>query len=356
MNTLPIPVVLIGCGAVSQMFYAPSLSALEEVGELNVVGLVDPFAPARASGEAAFPKARSTDRMADVNAPPGALAIIATPPRFHADLTEEALQRGWHVLCEKPMASTANECERMIACAKAAERLLAVGLYKRFFPSSRLIREILQSGQLGALQSFSIEEGGPFKWPAVTTSFFSRKQTPGGVLFDIGVHVLDLLGWWLGEPDSFHYADDAIGGLEANAVLTLEYASGVRGSVRLSLDWTTANEYRFHFEHGMVIWHVNEASRISIQLAGTHALLDAQLMTGNAMSNRPLASNPQSFIEQLRNILAAIRGDEPLLVSGEEGMRSLRLIEACYSKRNLLEQPWLSKEETLRIQELVTLQ
>jgi predicted dehydrogenase len=353
----PIPVVIVGCGAVSQSFYAPALRLLAARGDVVVEALVDPFATARAAMAESFPDVVCADRLADIKAPEGALVIIATPPRFHAEQTVEAFSRGWHVLCEKPMASSTAECEEMIAAAEASKRLLAVGLYKRFFPSSRYLKDLVAGGQLGALRKFSIAEGGPFKWPAATPSFFNKAQTPGGVLLDIGVHTLDLLTWWLGEPASFTYEDDAMGGLEINARVNLEFPNGARGSVHLSRDWATANEYRFEFDGGIASWKVNDANNLTVQLAGAPAAFQAHLVTpitglDDILPRQSLATNPQSFIVQLQNVIGAIRGTESLLVTGPEGLRSLRLIEACYRKRTLIEQPWFSAVETARAREL----
>ncbi|MDD5199712.1 MAG: Gfo/Idh/MocA family oxidoreductase [Terrimicrobiaceae bacterium] len=352
-----IPVALIGCGAVSQAFYLPTLRALSATGEFAVHSLIDPSASARAPLAEAFPRAGQFTTLADAEMPAGGLAIVATPPRFHAGQTLESFARGWHVLCEKPMASASAECEKMIAAAESAQRLLAVGLYKRFFPSSRYLKDLIAGGQLGVLRSYSIVEGGPFKWPAATPSFFNKAQTPGGVLLDIGVHVLDLLVWWAGEPESLDYADDAMGGLETNARATLTHRGGAQGMIRLSRDWSTANEYRFEFEHGLVSWKVNDANNLTVQLAGTSAALRAQLVTPlrsnlNGAEPQPLATNPQSFIAQLQNVAAAIRGTQPLLIPGAEGIRSLRLIETCYREREVLDQPWFTPVESNRAQEL----
>jgi len=245
----------------------------------------------------------------------------------------------------------------MIAAAEASKRLLAIGLYKRFFPSSRYIKDLVAGGQLGALRRFSIVEGGPFKWPAATPSFFNKAQTPGGVLLDIGVHTLDLLTWWLGEPESFTCEDDAMGGLEINSHVNLVFPNGASGSVHLSRDWGTANEYRFEFEGGIVSWKVNDANNLTVQLAGTSASFQAHLANPIAdledvLPRHSLATNPQSFIAQLQNVIGALRGEEPLLIDGSEGLRSLRLIEACYRKRTLIEQPWFSAVETARAREL----
>lgn len=325
--------------------------------EVAVQALVDPSEAARQTLAQAFPQAQQVNALEAANAGKDSLAIIATPPRFHAAQTVESVKRGWHVLCEKPMASSAAECDQMVQAARDANRLLAVGLYKRFFPSSRYLKDLFTQGQLGELRSFSISEGGPFRWPAATPSFFNKAQTPGGVLLDIGVHVLDLLIWWLGEPAAYQYFDDAMGGLETNSRVELSYRNGARGVLHLSRDWNTPNEYRLTFERGVVVWKVNDANGITVQIAGTDSALRAQLVTPadgklGGPAARPQATNPQSFIAQLRNVAAAIQGRESLLIPGEEGLRSLRFIENCYANRKLIEQPWFTPAEAERARQL----
>lgn len=353
----PISIVLTGCGAVAQQFYLPTLRTLASLGEIRVHGLVDPSEAARGVLAGAFPHAQQISALAESSAPAGSLAIIATPPRFHCAQTLEALQKGWHVLCEKPMASTSSECEQMIAAARVAQRHLAVGLYKRFFPSSRYLKDLFCLGQLGALCTFSISEGGPFRWPAATPSFFNKAQTPGGVLLDIGVHVVDLLMWWLDEPAAYQYFDDAMGGLETNSRIELTYPGGARGVVQLSRDWNTFNQYRFVFERGIVSWKVNDANGLTVQLAGASSALRSQLVTPSTPSLADPSpqlqpTNPQSFIAQLQNVIAAIEGRTPLLIPGEEGLRSLRFIETCYRQRTLIEQPWFTPAEAQRARHL----
>ncbi len=346
-----INLILVGCGAVSQQFYLPALRTLSAARTVRVTALVDPNAKARDILAAAFPEAQLADTLADVNAPANSLAVIATPPRFHAPQTLEAFAKNWHVLCEKPMASTAAECEQMIAAARASNRLLAVGLYKRFFPFSQIMKQLCApGGQLGPLRSYTIAEGGPFRWPAASPSFFQKSQTPGGVLLDIGVHVLDLLLWWLGEPTSFAYADDAMGGLETNSKLQLQHAGGATGRLHLSRDWQTPNRYRFIFERGEISWQVNDANQLTLQLTGLPFAQKSQLLSS---PTQPAATNAQSFIAQLQNVCAAIETKAPLLIPGEEGLRSLRLIETCYAQKTLLAQPWLTDAEAAKAAQTV---
>jgi len=337
----PIPVILVGCGAVSRFFYAPALTELQSKGVLRVETLVDPSAANLQPLAEVFPNAGKSARLEDATLA-SRLVIIASPPKFHAQATIHALQGGATVLCEKPMANTVAEAETMLEAAKASGSLLAVGLYKRFFPACESLKGLLEKAPLGHLQSFTIEEGGKFGWQAASDSFFRKNMTPGGVLLDIGVHVLDLLLWWFGEPASLNYEDDALGGQEANCRIELDYPGGARGVVRLSRDWQTRNEYTFHFERGVVRYKVNDANHLEIQTDGMPALLSGSLLTPRGVER----SNPQSFIEQLLNVTATMQGLASLRVPGEEGIRSLRLIEQCYANRRLMPMPWLTTGET----------
>jgi predicted dehydrogenase len=338
----PLPIVLVGCGAVSQLFYAPALQALEATGVLRVTALIDPVEGARERLQQTFPGTPGAATLAEADAPPHGLAIIASPPRWHAGQTLAALAHGWHVLCEKPMAASSAEAAQMIAAAEAAGRVLAIGHYKRFFPSSQYLKFLCgPAGALGALRSFTIAEGGPFTWPAASPAFFQKRETPGGVLLDLGVHGLDLLLWWLGDPTGFTYADDAMGGLEANARVSLRFGA-ITGEVQLSRDWATAQRYEFEFERGEVSWTVNDANGLGVRLEGAPARLQGTLHAG---AGAAAATNAQSFIAQLQHVVSAVRHGTPVLVDGREGARALRLIEACYARRQLLRQPWLAPAE-----------
>ena len=341
MGNDTIPAVLVGCGAVSRFFYGPALTELQARGLLRVEALVDPSVPNRQPLAELFPQARQLTRLEDADLG-SRLVIIATPPKFHAQAAIHAMQNGAAVLCEKPMAASVAEAQTMIDTARDTKALLAVGLYKRFFPACETLKGILERQPLGRLQHFSIEEGGKFGWQAASDSFFRKAVTPGGVLLDIGVHVLDLLLWWLGDPAALTYEDDALGGQEANCKIGLTTRDGAQGEVRLSRDWPTRNQNTFEFERGQVRYHVNEANRLGIKVDGMPATLDGSLCQPHGIER----TNPQSFIGQLVNVTAAMQGREPLQIPGEEGIRSLQFIERCYANRRLMEMPWLTEAET----------
>ena len=350
IETAEIAVTIVGCGAISRLFYVPTLKALAEPDALRVTEIVDPAAENLNRLAEDFPDARRFATIEEAGIGRDHLVIVASPPRFHAAQSIFALGKGAAVLCEKPMAASIEDAEAMAVAARAEKGILAIGLYRRFFQATEAIRGLIQMQTFGALKSFHLQEGGPFGWQAASESFFRRTTTPGGVLFDTGVHTLDLVLWWLGEPEELVYEDDAMGGLESNCRLQLTYPGGCQGEVRLSRDWKTGNRYTFIFERGFVRWTVNDANHLEVFVDGLPVSVRGELVPilrndGRIVEPGPARTNPQCFIEQVRNVAATKRGLESLRIPADEGLRSLRLIERCYQNRSLMEMPWMAPDE-----------
>ena len=341
----PARVILVGCGAVARLFYAPALVELEKHGIAVVSALADPCTESSHSLAIAFPRAEVFKHTDAALASGGHLAIIASPPKSHRQHTIAAFEAGLDVLCEKPMAGSLQDCEIMIEAARCYDRILAVGHYKRFFPVHCAIKHFIQHNTFGGLGSVAIAEGGKFAWPAASDSFFRKEQTPGGVLLDIGIHVLDLLVWWLGEPAEFTYKDDALGGLEANALLSASFSHGIRATVRLSRDWETLNTYAFRFDRAMVHVRINQANQAEVTFNGLPMTFAAELREAvNAeysSQTPPLESNPQAFVMQLIDVIDSIYERRAPFIAGTEGIRAIRWIEQCYRHRQCLSMPWI---------------
>lgn len=333
----PVPVALIGCGAVARLFYTPALHELARRGEVSVAAVCDPSEPARAALAAEHPGARAVASVSE--ALTGArLAIVASPPRWHREQVEKAVAAGLDVLCEKPLAGSGADADAMCLAARGAGRRLAAGHYKRFFPVNQWIKAAAAgTTPLGAVRRIEIAEGGKFGWPAASASFFQRRETPGGVMLDLGVHWLDLLRWWLGEAADFSYEDDALGGLEANATMRATWSGGIEARVRLSRDWATENAVRVVFERGEARLTVNVGNHLALTLSGLPGSLAAELPAS--------ATNPQAFTLQLRDVADAVRQGREPSVPGEEGAAALRWVEQCYARRRRMTLPWLAPEE-----------
>ena len=132
------------------------------------------------------------------------------------------------------------------------------------------------------------------------------------------------------------------------ACLKCPFPEAEQGSLRLSRDWQTRNSYIFNFDKGTVVYEVGHANKLNLWLDGTPFLLSGDLVEASIrheLEKRDTRTNLQSFIEQIGNVVATMKGLDSLRVPGEEGIRSLRLLEACYGSRTLIDMPWLSARE-----------
>jgi len=350
-------VAIVSCGAVAQRYYAPALRELASHGVLQVTALYDPDAQNVERLKQSFPDAQCVGDLAELCPSWVDLAVIASPPRYHTQQTIALLRAGMSILCEKPMATSVLEAASMIDAAAAARGVLAIGLFRRFFPATQTIHQIVSLGLLGDVMAFSFTEGSPFRWPVQSPSYFKRATANGGVLMDIGVHVLDLLVWWFGEPEAIRYEDDAMGGIEANCRLLCHFDGGMVGQIRLSRDCQLSNRYLIRGTRGWLSWDANDAEHLQMGFTGGDLGLNATLHALDPAHAAPVLGPrahtfQQSFMAQICNVVGAMHGSEALVVPGEQGIRSLRLIEECYRQRSLMPLPWLSASEYGRAAQL----
>jgi predicted dehydrogenase len=120
---------------------------------------------------------------------------VATPVHVHAEQTIAAAEAGKHVLCEKPMALTAAECERMIAACRANGVKLGVAYYRHFYPVVRRVKELIDSGELGVPVVVQVNA---FEWfdpqPSDARAWLLKKElSGGGPMMDFGCHRIEVL-------------------------------------------------------------------------------------------------------------------------------------------------------------------
>lgn len=176
--------------------------------------------------------------------------IISTPPQFHEPLALAAFAAGKHVLVEKPMAATVETCQRMARAASEAKLLLSVGYNHRYFEALKLVRDTVQSGELGKLSHVRAYAGhtglSEFKAPWM----YDPAIMGGGALMDNGTHVVDLVRYIMGDVTQVYgHASNRvwnIDGIEDNAVALVRSPDGACGSIEAS--WDEWKGYRFHVE------------------------------------------------------------------------------------------------------------
>lgn len=168
--------------------------------------------------------------------------VIATPSGQHAQQAIAALTRGLAVFCQKPLATSAAEATRVLAAGRALDRLIEVDFCYRTIAGVPELARLVRSGELGEVFSADLtfhNAYGPDK-----TWFYDRKQSGGGCVMDLGIHLIDLLLWTLGFPEvvevrSHLYAegsplDEPDRALEDYALVDLRLATGTVARVACS--------------------------------------------------------------------------------------------------------------------------
>jgi phthalate 4,5-cis-dihydrodiol dehydrogenase len=249
------------------------------------------------------------------------LVVLSLPHRLHADAAIQALQGGKHVLVEKPMAMSVEECDRMIAAAQAAGRLLAVGLTHHFHPVPAAARDLIRSGQLGRLVWATETQYGQRRLGSNPAWLFDRAEG-GGQLLANGVHFIDRLMMLAG---SRIVAVKALVGSFFNTypsddgtLAYFQFANGAAGTLALTGHYSGAptSLAQAVCAKGML--------RYGKELEATDP--DQPDVEGYRVVPVPPANG---FARQLQNVAAAIRGEAVLEVPGEWGRDVMRTLFAC---------------------------
>jgi len=313
-------IAVVGCGAVAELRHLPALTGREDR-ELFALVDTDEERVRRLADEYGVQHALTDHRdLFDLDLDG---AVVATPTNLHAPMTIDLLRAGLHVLLEKPIARSLEECDAMIAVAEEMGRVLAVAFFRRFAHQLRLTKRAIDLGLLGSVQSFDVRDGYEFGWPVKTDFPFRREAAGGGVTIDLGVHALDLVTWWFGEAESWEYWDNDRGGVESDCLLRVGMATGAQGVIEFSRTRLLRNTAIIVGDKGTLEVDLNE-SRLILSLSDTGLGI-----LGSAFSGDPATGTEQTpldlFVAEHDDWLEAIRTGRPPEASAAEARRSLAL-------------------------------
>jgi UDP-N-acetylglucosamine 3-dehydrogenase len=259
------------------------------------------------------------------------LVIIAAPNYLHSPLSVEFLTRGMNVLCEKPMAFSIEEAQKMICASKESGAKLSIGYNRRFRPSLKFLKRILEENWLGKVLEFEYQDGFVFTSSLTRTNYvIDRKLSGGGALIDFGVHGLDTLIWLLGEGEVLSYQDDLEDekGIENNVELKLKLNEDIRGKMVLSRTKFLKNTFTIKGTKGWVEMGSGDPLNLKIYRK------DSKICSGLGPVKVKTSWRNTDFTDQLKDMAEAIINHREPLVNGKEGIKSLRIVEECYlSKR-----------------------
>jgi predicted dehydrogenase len=325
---------ILGCGAITRLEHLPSALAHPDI---HLAALIDADQNRASALKRQFgASCEILTRLKDAQGCTDAV-VNALPNHLHAPITLEALSAGMHVLCEKPLAITSADA---LACAQAAEErnlVLAIGMSRRFVASNPLLHLVLRQELLGSLQGYDWQSGGPLEWKSVSGFYFNRALAGGGVLIDLGVHLLDSLIDWFGPIVGIDYEDDDWGsGIEANCFLRTQHTGPygtVRGTVRLSRTFPMSNRLLVSGAQGSA-----EITNLDLDAVILHRKLGTQPVSDTLrLQNYPSTG---AFYKQLDNFVKSIRGQQEPRASARSGVAVLQCIEQCYANRRRIPEPW----------------
>lgn len=250
---------------------------------------------------------------------------VCTPPASHRGIVERALRAEIAVLCEKPMATTVEDAEAMVASAEQTGVLLAVGFCHRFQPQIERMRDLTRSGELGTVLMFRNRFAGHLR--EVEKRWFSNGAIAGGgVLFDTSVHSIDLFRYLVGEPVRVEALMSSTATLlgpaldvEDTGVIVLRSESGTLGVIEAS-------------------WRTPPGEWI-LTLYGTRATAEMDYGTNQLRLSRPdqtewdLIETPDGnrFEREIAHFLACVRGKDSPRVTAADGLSANRVLVAAYA-------------------------
>jgi predicted dehydrogenase len=221
---------------------AVHLQACKAVPGLEVGAVCDPAAAARRTATATGIKAYSDlERM--LASEPLDVVSVCAPPADHAALTIACLERGLHVLCEKPLALSASDGQKMLDAAQRHDRQLLVASKFRHVREVLYLQHLVRSGDLGRPASFEVSFCSPVdmskRWNA------QPQRAGGGVIVDNGCHAFDIISFLFDSVTRVHATQlKPVQRLpvEDSASLRVWAGDGVIGNVDLSWSWTTGRD------------------------------------------------------------------------------------------------------------------
>ena len=266
------------------------------------------------------------DRIADDSSVDAVYIVL--PNSMHAEYTERAAKAGKHVLCEKPMANTPEECEQMIAACKHAGVKLMIAYRCQFEAHHLEIRRMVQSREFGAVKLIEATNGqnmgDPTQWR------LKRALAGGGALPDVGLYCLNTVRFALAEEPlevigrTFSTLNDPrFTEVEESVAWQMRFPSGAIANCLTSYGHFEARRTRFFAEEA---WFGMDPA---FAYNGLRIQLGRALGTGQVVEERRMTEQNQ-FALEFDHFANCVLNDLEPFTTGEEGLQDVRIMAAIY--------------------------
>lgn len=284
------------------------------------------------------------------------IVTITTPSGAHLDPCALAAKAGKHIICEKPLEITTERIEQIIELCER-ENVILSGIYnRRFFPVVSTLKQAIEKQRFGTVSLVEAQ----LKWYRTQEYYDSaawrgtKLLDGGGALMNQGIHTIDLLLHLMGPVErltaSIATRTHKRIEVEDTAVAILEFKNGARGVIQASTScWSQDGhpaEIHICGDQGSVfmtddrfrVWDFKVPFSEDNDIRAKYLLRGAE---GGMGANDPMAMNYAGHKSNFENVIAALEGKESLLVTGQESMNAVKVINLMYrSAEN--EGEWLS--------------
>ncbi len=253
---------------------------------------------------------------------------IVLPNSMHAEYVLRGAKTGKHILCEKPMATTARDCERMIAACNAANVKLMIAYRQQYEPMNREIVKMVRTGALGRVKSFvatnAQDQGDPNQWRQ------KRALAGGGCLPDVGIYCLNAARFLTGEePSEVHGTlhqpkdDPRFAEVEETTSFTLKFPSGFIASASCGYGQHRSQFLRVEGEKAWA--ELNPAFAYHGNKLRTRVLMGEHDTT-----LEPTIEEVDQFAMEIDHMSQCVQQNLQPHTPGEEGLQDQRIVEAIY--------------------------
>ena len=330
---------VIGCGRIAARH-------AQHINNIGVLRAVCDIKADRATALAETYEANAYFNIEDLLAEEKEVDVISicTPNGLHSIHTIMALQAGFNVLCEKPMAISVSDCQAMIEAAEKADKILVVVKQNRFNPPIAAIKKAIDENKLGKIYSVQLNcfWNRNFKYYNESDWKGSRAMD-GGTLYTQFSHFVDLLYWMLGDIKEVNglignFAHQETIEFEDNGVVTMRFESGAIGSIHY-----TVNSYKKNMEGSLTIFGEKGTVKVGGQYLNE---LEYQQIENYQISNLPKGNPANNYGEYkgsmsnhdkvYENLIEALDGRAEIATNGFEGLKTVEIIEKIYKQSTIV--------------------
>jgi len=325
-----VKVAVIGLGGVAQLVHLPNLvkikfAQLQSVAEVKTSrlnALADKFSIVER-----YKNYKELLEKSDIDA-----VVVTTPTSQHKEIVIDCLNAGKDVLVEKPIARNYQEALSMVETAKKKKRKLMVGMNLRYRPDTMLMKTMIEAGEIGepfyAKALWIRRQSSSEKW------FSKREEAGGGVILDLGIHLLDLSLWLLDYPkvktvqtqNYFHKTKN----LEDTSVSFLRCQDSK--IINIETSWSLP----VPIDSFQLSVYGSKGSIISSPLHVYKRVNEQFIDLRPSITETPSQLFKKSYLNELKSFLGAVKGFNPVLSPGEEAAERLKIIDSMYksAKKN----------------------